>query len=151
MRLKFSLCLQIDLGNFYFSGGSEHRLRRDMQADESCVEWVDMEFSKHFAFCQVFIRKGGFFFFFYNFDILDPVLSSFSIYTNGARLLNTKSTAETMMPLHGLRFLSICWIMLGHRCFFTLFSPILNLIDLVNVSFPTFWAILSHFGQLFRI
>lgn len=95
-------------------------------------------FQSILLFAKFLLEKGDFFFFFYNFDILDPVLSSFSIYTNGARLLNTKSTAETMMPLHGLRFLSICWIMLGHRCFFTLFSPILNLIDLVNVSFPTF-------------
>ncbi|KAK6620507.1 hypothetical protein RUM43_010798 [Polyplax serrata] len=60
------------------------------------------------------------------------LFSSFSIRQNGARLLTTKTNSKHMAPIHGLRFLSICWVILGHRCFFTASPSLLNLTDLVE-------------------
>ncbi|KAK6641445.1 hypothetical protein RUM44_013156 [Polyplax serrata] len=60
------------------------------------------------------------------------LFSSFSIRQNGARLLTMKTNSKHMAPIHGLRFLSICWVILGHRCFFTASPSLLNLTDLVE-------------------
>ena len=49
------------------------------------------------------------------------ILLSFSLYTNGRNLLSTKQPAGTFTCLHGIRFLSMAWIISGHSyaLFFT--------------------------------
>ncbi|KAK0099205.1 hypothetical protein PV326_000042 [Microctonus aethiopoides] len=47
-------------------------------------------------------------------DFKHTILTSFSLYSNGKSLLNTKKTDDTISCLDGLRFLSICWIIYGH-------------------------------------
>lgn len=42
------------------------------------------------------------------------VLLCFSVYTNGAKLLSTRQTAGTLSCVHGIRFLSMTWVVLGH-------------------------------------
>ncbi|KAL0275852.1 UNVERIFIED_CONTAM: hypothetical protein PYX00_003579 [Menopon gallinae] len=59
----------------------------------------------------------------------NPWLSSFSVYTNLGRLLNTDVAPDTLLPLNGLRFLSIAWIILGHRYYFTTLSAVMNLLE----------------------
>ncbi|PSN39094.1 hypothetical protein C0J52_07346 [Blattella germanica] len=43
------------------------------------------------------------------------LLTTFSWYSNGKKLLNTESTADTLKAIHGIRFLSMCWVVLGHE------------------------------------
>ena len=45
------------------------------------------------------------------------ILLSFSLYKNGRNLLSTKQPAGTFTCLHGIRFLSLAWIILGHAYF----------------------------------
>ncbi|XP_011298851.1 nose resistant to fluoxetine protein 6 [Fopius arisanus] len=42
------------------------------------------------------------------------LLTSFSLYTNGKSLLNTRNNGDNVACLDGLRYLSICWIIYGH-------------------------------------
>jgi hypothetical protein len=42
------------------------------------------------------------------------VLQAFSLYTNGSKLLSTKSGAGTLGAVNGIRFLSMSWVILGH-------------------------------------
>ncbi|XP_076472960.1 nose resistant to fluoxetine protein 6-like [Babylonia areolata] len=42
------------------------------------------------------------------------VLVSFSVYTNGEKLLSTKQAPGSLTCVHGIRFLSISWVVLGH-------------------------------------
>ncbi|XP_066999859.2 nose resistant to fluoxetine protein 6 [Anabrus simplex] len=52
---------------------------------------------------------------------------AFSVYTNGKKLLNTSSSgADTLHCLHGIRFLSMAWIILGHRYESLLTLPSMN-------------------------
>jgi hypothetical protein len=62
------------------------------------------------------------------------ILVSFSMFTNGSKLLATKSSEGTLTCLHGIRFLSICWIVVGHRYMFSLGEPSINALDGYDVS-----------------
>ncbi|XP_059139852.1 nose resistant to fluoxetine protein 6-like [Physella acuta] len=42
------------------------------------------------------------------------VLIAFSFYTNGSKLLNTTQPPGSLTAVHGIRFLSMSWVMLGH-------------------------------------
>ncbi|KAK7495799.1 hypothetical protein BaRGS_00013019 [Batillaria attramentaria] len=50
------------------------------------------------------------------------VFLSFSVYTNGAKLLSTKQASGSLSCIHGIRFLSMTWVVLGHAFLFPLFS-----------------------------
>ncbi|XP_033609915.1 nose resistant to fluoxetine protein 6-like [Cryptotermes secundus] len=43
------------------------------------------------------------------------LLLAFSVYSNGKKLLSTKSSGDTLQAVHGIRFITICWVILGHR------------------------------------
>ncbi|XP_037077460.1 nose resistant to fluoxetine protein 6-like [Pollicipes pollicipes] len=53
--------------------------------------------------------------------LLRRVFLAFSVYTNGRKLLDTSSTRDTLSCLHGIRFLSNTWVILGHTYYFLLF------------------------------
>lgn len=60
------------------------------------------------------------------------ILLVFSWYTNGKLLLNTKRSANTFPCLHGIRFLSITWVVMGH-VYITAFSyPGANMLYLLD-------------------
>lgn len=59
-------------------------------------------------------------------DHRKQIFVSFSLYTNGRSLLNTKSSPDTLTCIHGIRFLSICWIVLGHRYLLSMDVPSIN-------------------------
>ncbi|KAG5681173.1 hypothetical protein PVAND_010631 [Polypedilum vanderplanki] len=64
----------------------------------------------------------------------DQLLTSFSIYTNGAKLFDTTKikSENSLNCLHGLRALSIIWIITGHR--FSNQFPWGNSIELVEFN-----------------
>lgn len=45
------------------------------------------------------------------------LLEAFSAYSNGRKILSTKTNDRSMRCLHGIRFISMLWIMLGHVYF----------------------------------
>lgn len=60
-------------------------------------------------------------------------ISKFSVYSNALRILSTKSTPQTLPALQGLRFFSMCWVVLGHEYFMIVFAPTINRADFFKV------------------
>ncbi|KAJ8971659.1 hypothetical protein NQ314_000582 [Rhamnusium bicolor] len=59
-------------------------------------------------------------------------VSSFSAYSNGKRLFSTKSNDLELECLNGLRYLSICYVVVGHRYIQNMAFPVVNSIDLID-------------------
>ncbi|GAB1602612.1 hypothetical protein Ahia01_000540800 [Argonauta hians] len=49
---------------------------------------------------------------------LSKLLQCFSVYHNGSKLLNTDQGVATLTCIHGIRFLSMTWVLLGHTYIF---------------------------------
>ncbi|XP_037070378.1 nose resistant to fluoxetine protein 6-like [Pollicipes pollicipes] len=65
---------------------------------------------------------------------VQKVLLAFSVWTNGRKILDTSSSSDTLGCLHGMRFLSMTWVILGHQYIFGLFSvPWVNQFSAFNV------------------
>ena len=47
-------------------------------------------------------------------DAAERALLCFSVYTNGAKVLDTKTGPGSIDCIHGIRFLSMSWVVLGH-------------------------------------
>lgn len=47
--------------------------------------------------------------------IKKELLTACSVYSNGKKLLNTKSSGDTLHAIHGMRFITICWVVWVHR------------------------------------
>ncbi|KAG8289170.1 hypothetical protein J6590_003508 [Homalodisca vitripennis] len=62
----------------------------------------------------------------------ERAIIAFSLYTNAKRLLNTSSSEDTIQVLHCLKFISIAWVVIGHRVKFTAQSPLSNLLKLAS-------------------
>ncbi|XP_076347526.1 nose resistant to fluoxetine protein 6-like [Tachypleus tridentatus] len=62
------------------------------------------------------------------------VLLCFSVYTNGKKILNTKTASDNMGALHGIRFLSMTWVLLGHTYGFLNFQAIENVADAAEIT-----------------
>ncbi|KFM59972.1 Nose resistant to fluoxetine protein 6, partial [Stegodyphus mimosarum] len=63
-----------------------------------------------------------------------PFLKCFCIFTNGSKLLNTDGTEGQLLCIHGIRFLSMTWVILGHTylfCISVIRSP-LNLLTVID-------------------
>lgn len=50
---------------------------------------------------------------------IGSVLMCFSVYTNTKMIFCTKMDAETIPVIHGLRFLSMVWVIIAHTIFYT--------------------------------
>ncbi|GAB1599304.1 nose resistant to fluoxetine protein 6-like [Argonauta hians] len=50
--------------------------------------------------------------------VLVKLLLCFSVYTNGRKLLKTEQAKGTLTCIHGIRFLSLTWVILGHTFVF---------------------------------
>ena len=46
------------------------------------------------------------------------VLLALSVYSNGQKILSTNTTPGTLDCVHGIRFLSMTWVILGHTLYF---------------------------------
>lgn len=65
----------------------------------------------------------------------NSLLTSFSVYTNGKKLLSTKRRPGTITCLDGIRFLSICWIIFGHTFFMEVIGVKLDKSHIPKVRF----------------
>ncbi|XP_068082674.1 nose resistant to fluoxetine protein 6 [Anabrus simplex] len=66
---------------------------------------------------------------------------AFSVYTNGKKLLNTSgSSADTLHCLHGIRFLSMAWIILGHRYQSGITLPAINMRPFMTEIIESWWG-----------
>ncbi|XP_050523734.1 nose resistant to fluoxetine protein 6-like [Daktulosphaira vitifoliae] len=54
------------------------------------------------------------------------VLQSFSLSRNVRKLLTFPKTSDNLECIHGLKFISTCFIIVGHRFMFSLGAPIMN-------------------------
>ncbi|XP_063992306.1 nose resistant to fluoxetine protein 6-like [Diachasmimorpha longicaudata] len=54
----------------------------------------------------------------------------FSLYTNLKRILSTKKTDGNIAVIPGLRFFSMCWVILGHEYALKMLSPTINMGDI---------------------
>ncbi|XP_044739869.1 O-acyltransferase like protein-like [Chrysoperla carnea] len=59
------------------------------------------------------------------------LLIAFSIYTNTKHLIKPPKSGE-MGAIYGLRFLTMSWIICGHRFFMTMFFPVDNTLDILD-------------------
>ena len=64
---------------------------------------------------------------------LQKVLLAFSVLTNGRKLLDTSSSSDTLGCLHGIRFLSMTWVLLGHQYVFGLSVPWTNNFSILGI------------------
>lgn len=63
------------------------------------------------------------------------VLTAFSIYTNTKKLLHaSKGTREQIQIFHGLKFISMMWIIAGHGMVGVLSTPLINLFTAGKVN-----------------
>ncbi|KAL5012556.1 hypothetical protein ScPMuIL_011107 [Solemya velum] len=46
--------------------------------------------------------------------LLEKILESFSVYSNGKQILSTNQSSATLRVVHGVRFISMTWVILGH-------------------------------------
>ncbi|KAL5011856.1 hypothetical protein ScPMuIL_010407, partial [Solemya velum] len=73
---------------------------------------------------------------------LHQALISFSVFTNAAKILNTKQAAGNLSCINGVRFFSMTWVLLGHCYVFT--SPVTQNFMVVmdeQISNVTFQAV----------
>ncbi|XP_064616438.1 nose resistant to fluoxetine protein 6-like isoform X2 [Liolophura sinensis] len=77
-------------------------------------------------------------------SILAKCLASFSVYTNGRKILSTAQAPGSLNCLHGIRFLSMSWVILGHT-YGIMLTVSDNMAEYVPVIFKrwTFQAILN--------
>ncbi|GBM80809.1 Nose resistant to fluoxetine protein 6 [Araneus ventricosus] len=75
-----------------------------------------------------------------------PFFNCFCLFTNGEKILNT-SSAEGQLPcLHGIRFFSMCWVILCHTYLATFSSNLRNPLEAQEmVDHWTFQIILNGF------
>ncbi|KAJ3658525.1 hypothetical protein Zmor_010259 [Zophobas morio] len=56
----------------------------------------------------------------------------FSAFSNGRRLLSRGSNQSELNCLHGIRFISVCYVMFGHRFMSGMLFPSINSLDLID-------------------
>lgn len=64
----------------------------------------------------------------------DPVLASFSIISNTRLLLSEVDNVDEVKPLHGIRAITMGWIIFSHTVLFTIIGPAMNIVDVAAVS-----------------
>ncbi|CAL8135130.1 unnamed protein product [Orchesella dallaii] len=70
---------------------------------------------------------------------LFQICKAFSLATNGQKFLNTETSKNDIGCLHGIRFLSASWVVLGHTFFMGTMQPVWNLVDaysMITTSVP---------------
>lgn len=64
----------------------------------------------------------------------ESIVSSFSVVSNCKKILTIKSTKNPLDCLHGIRFLSICYVIVGHRYCLSMYFPLVNSLEIMDVS-----------------
>ena len=65
---------------------------------------------------------------------ISKVITAFSLKTNMEKILSTRSSPDDLGCLHGIRYLSLAWVVLGHTWAFLPLQFNANGVDMVNVS-----------------
>ncbi|XP_076316098.1 nose resistant to fluoxetine protein 6-like isoform X3 [Tachypleus tridentatus] len=63
--------------------------------------------------------------------VIGKFLLCFSLYTNGQKILDTTSTKGQLECVHGIRFITMSWIILGHTYYFAI-TVVDNVIDMLE-------------------
>lgn len=61
------------------------------------------------------------------------LLIAFSVKTNSEKLLSISKNPDMLPCLHGIRFISMMWVLLGHKYYTTAIRPLINLFDVFSV------------------
>ncbi|XP_076114771.1 nose resistant to fluoxetine protein 6-like [Mytilus galloprovincialis] len=77
--------------------------------------------------------------------ILGQLLLSFSVYTNGSKILSTHQSAGTLTAINGIRFISMTWIILGHTFVFGFMQ---GSVENIATMFPTYIKRLSFMAVM---
>nr|XP_046473826.1 nose resistant to fluoxetine protein 6-like isoform X1 [Neodiprion pinetum] len=59
-------------------------------------------------------------------------LAKFSLYTNALAVLSTKVESDTFQSIEGIRVLSMCWVILGHRFISLFIRPVVNVFEVAE-------------------
>jgi hypothetical protein len=62
------------------------------------------------------------------------LLVTFSLYSNGKKLLSTKTSEDNLHAINGMRFITICWVVWGHRYKMDSTVPSINFNTAADVS-----------------
>jgi hypothetical protein len=62
------------------------------------------------------------------------LLKAFSVYSNGKDLLNPKISGDNLRAINGMRFITMCWVVWGHRYAVDTAVPSVNLSTIGDVS-----------------
>lgn len=76
----------------------------------------------------------------------NKLLIAFSVYTNGKKLFDMTESTSTINSLHGLRAISIIWIMFGHRITNQTSFPLENQIAVLEFNHQLYSIILYSYS-----
>ena len=68
-------------------------------------------------------------------SLIAKLFLCFSVYSNGKKILSTTKLKGSIDCIHGIRFFSMCWVVMGHTWYVNLKAPPDNIFDLGDVSF----------------
>lgn len=69
------------------------------------------------------------------------LFTSFSVITNGKKLLTVSRNPEQFHCLHGIRWLSMMWVVLGHQIMYSpMNQAVYNYVDIQTVSNLNIWS-----------
>ena len=71
-------------------------------------------------------------------SLIAKLFLCFSVYSNGKKILSTTKLKGSIDCIHGIRFFSMCWVVMGHTWYVNLKAPPDNIFDLGDVSFNRF-------------
>ncbi|CAG5073949.1 Similar to Oacyl: O-acyltransferase like protein (Mus musculus) [Cotesia congregata] len=108
------------------------------RSDDHHWDLVFLTFLLTCTFCDVLSRftsiNRGFF----------HSLCKFSLITNSQHILNTQVSENHIRVISGLRFYSVCWIMLAHFYYHTLSGSVINLRDIVTINTRVLGTAFDH-------
>ena len=76
-------------------------------------------------------------------SLIVKILLCFSVYSNGKKILSRVKLEGSIDCIHGIRFFSMCWVVMGHTWFVNVKSPPDNIFDLGDVSIIYFLLVHS--------
>merc|ERR1712038_1742928 len=63
-------------------------------------------------------------------SLMVKILLCFSVYSNGKKILSTTKLEGSIDCIHGIRFFSMCWVVMGHTWYVNTKTPVDNIFDL---------------------
>lgn len=73
----------------------------------------------------------------------NSLIAAFSITSNYRKILSRR-TPNDLDCIHGLRFLSTCYVIIGHRYLMAMFTPVINGLEILDVILLTPICLFIH-------